>query len=51
MNTYSLVKMWSKRGVFTLLALLMAIASFAQKIEVKGVVLDENDMPMIGATV
>lgn len=51
MNTYNLVKMWSKRGVFTLLALLMAIASFAQKIEVKGVVLDENDMPMIGATV
>lgn len=39
----------SKRGWFTLLALIATICVSAQN--VKGVVVDETDMPMIGATV
>lgn len=42
---------WSKRGYFTLLALLISIVAFTQEITVKGIVLDETDTPLIGATV
>lgn len=41
----------SKRGYFTLLALLISIATFAQNVTVKGVVYDETNLPLIGATV
>lgn len=44
-------KALSKRGYFTLLALLIAITSFAQEITINGVVIDETDTPLIGATV
>ena len=43
-------KALSKRGYFTLLALLIAITSFAQEITINGVVIDETDTPLIGAT-
>ena len=42
-------KALSKRGYFTLLALLIAITSFAQEITINGVVIDETDTPLIGA--
>lgn len=42
---------WSKRGSLTLLALLCALVAFGQQITIKGVVLDETDSPLIGATV
>ena len=52
MNTYkSIVNTLSKRGYLTLLALLIAITSFAQEITVNGTVLDETDTPLIGATI
>lgn len=52
MNTYnSIVNTLSKRGYLTLLALLMTLTSFAQQITVNGVVLDETDTPLIGATI
>lgn len=52
MNTYnSIVNTLSKRGYFTLLALLMTFTTFAQQITVNGVVLDETDTPLIGATI
>lgn len=41
----------SKRGYITLLALLVSIITFAQGVTVKGVVIDETDIPLIGATV
>ena len=41
----------SKRGYLTLLALLIAITTFGQEITVKGVVIDETETPLIGATV
>ena len=41
----------SKRGYFTLLALLITLTTFAQDINVKGVVLDETVTPLIGATI
>ncbi len=41
----------SKRGYITLLALLVSIITFAQNVTVKGVVYDETNMPLIGATV
>ncbi|CDB82980.1 tonB-dependent receptor plug domain protein [Bacteroides clarus CAG:160] len=41
----------SKRGYITLLALLVSIITFAQGVTVKGTVLDENQEPLIGATV
>lgn len=47
MNLYT----WSKRGYFTLLALLIALTAFGQEITVSGVVFDETDAPLIGATV
>lgn len=54
MNTYKTIfSTLSKRGYLTLLALLMAICTFAQEQQVttNGVVLDETDIPLIGATV
>ena len=39
-----------RRGFITLLALIMSIGMFAQNM-VKGTVVDETDLPMIGATV
>lgn len=52
MNTYnSIVNTLSKRGYLTLLALLMTFTAFAQQITVNGVVLDETDTPLIGATI
>lgn len=53
MNTYkSIVNTLSKRGYLTLLALLISITAFAQEqITVNGVVLDETDTPLIGATI
>ena len=41
----------SKRGYITLLALLVSIITFAQGVTIKGTVLDENQEPLIGATV
>ena len=41
----------SKRGYIALLALLVSIVTFAQGVTVKGTVLDENQEPLIGATV
>lgn len=41
----------SKRGYITLLALLVSIITFAQGVTIKGVILDENKEPLIGATV
>ena len=42
----------SKRGYITLLALLISITTFAQGgATIKGVILDESDIPLIGATV
>ena len=37
----------SKRGYITLLALLVSIITFAQGITVKGVVIDETDIPLL----
>lgn len=52
MNTYkSIMNTCSKRGYLTLLALLIAMMSFAQEITVNGTVLDETDTPLIGVTV
>lgn len=39
------------RGYITLLALIFTISLQAQNITVKGVVVDETDTPLIGATV
>lgn len=47
----SLYNNMSKRGYITLLALFIALTTFAQDINVKGVVLDETDTPLIGATI
>ena len=52
MNTYkNITNTLSKRGYLTLLALLIAITTFGQEITVNGVVIDETDTPLIGATV
>lgn len=45
------IKSIGKRGWFTLLALILVIGLYAQEVSVKGVVLDETDTPLIGATV
>ena len=51
MNTYKfIVNTLSKRGYLTLLALLIAITTFGQEITVNGVVIDETETPLIGAT-
>jgi TonB-linked SusC/RagA family outer membrane protein len=41
----------SYRGIFSLLALLMTLTVSAQQLKVKGVVVDENKIPLIGATI
>ena len=41
----------SKRGYTTLLALLVSIITFAQNVTIKGVIFDETNLPLIGATV
>lgn len=41
----------SKRGYITLLALLVSIITFAQNVTIKGVIFDETNLPLIGATV
>lgn len=45
------IKSIGKRGWFTLLALILVIGLYAQEASVKGVVLDETDTPLIGATI
>lgn len=44
-------KLISKRGWFTLFALLITINLSAQQDLIKGVVIDETNTPLIGATV
>lgn len=52
MSTYkTTIHSLSKRGYLTLLALLVTICAMAQQITVKGVVIDEMDVPLIAATV
>lgn len=43
-------KAMSQRGWMTLLALIMSISLYAQN-TIKGVIVDETDFPLIGATV
>ena len=50
MRNYSLNKIKSQRGWMTLIALMMTIGLYAQDI-VKGTVVDEEDFPLIGATI
>ena len=45
------IKSIGKRGWFTLLALILVIGLYAQEASVQGVVLDETDTPLIGATI
>ncbi len=45
-----ITKTISHRGFITLLALIMSITLYAQNM-VKGTVIDETDIPLIGATV
>ncbi|EKJ92944.1 TonB-dependent receptor P3 [Bacteroides finegoldii] len=47
---YMITKTSCQRGFITLLALIMSISIYAQNI-VKGTVVDETDLPLIGATV
>ena len=47
----NIIKSISARGLFTLLALIMSISLHAQTATVKGVIVDETDAPLIGATV
>lgn len=47
----SLYRTLSKRGYITLLALLISISTFAQNVTVNGVIYDETNLPLIGATV
>ena len=47
----NIIKSISARGLFTLLALIMSISLHAQNATVKGVIVDETDTPLIGATV
>ena len=45
-----ITKTISQRGFITLLALIMSISLYAQNM-VKGTVVDETDIPLIGATI
>lgn len=47
----NIIKSISARGLFTLLALIISISLHAQNATVKGVIVDETDTPLIGATV
>ena len=51
MHYINLFKSISTRGWFTLLALILTISVYAQDVAVKGVVVDETDSPLIGATI
>ena len=50
MHQYT-IKSASKRGFITLLALMMSVCLYAQRTTLNGVVIDETDQPLIGATV
>lgn len=50
-NINNLIKSISIRGYFTLLALIVTISVYAQELTLKGVIVDETDTPLIGATV
>ena len=50
-NINNLIKSISIRGYFTLLALIVTISVYAQELTLKGVIVDETDTPLIGATI
>lgn len=51
MYNINFIKSISTRGWFTLLALILTISLYAQNTTLKGVIVDETDTPLIGATV
>jgi tonB-linked outer membrane protein, susC/ragA family len=51
MYNINFIKSISVRGWFTLLTLLLTINLYAQNTTLKGVIVDETDTPLIGATV
>lgn len=51
MYNINFIKSISARGWFTLLALILTISLYAQNATLKGVIVDETDTPLIGATV
>jgi len=51
MYNINFIKSNSARGWFTLLALILTISLYAQNATLKGVIVDETDTPLIGATV
>ena len=51
MYNINFIKSISIRGWFTLLTLILTISLYAQNATLKGVIVDETDTPLIGATV
>ena len=51
MYSINFIKSISVRGWFTLLTLILTISLYAQNATLKGVIVDETDTPLIGATV
>lgn len=51
MYNINFIKSISVRGWFTLLTLILTISIYAQNTTLKGVIVDETDTPLIGATV
>lgn len=51
MYNINFIKSISTRGWFTLLTLILTISLYAQNATLKGVIVDETDTPLIGATV
>ena len=51
MYNINFIKSISARGWFTLLTLILTISLYAQNATLKGVIVDETDTPLIGATV
>lgn len=51
MYSINFIKSISVRGWFTLLTLILTINLYAQNTTLKGVIVDETDTPLIGATV
>ena len=51
MYSINFIKSISVRGWFTLLTLILTITLYAQNTTLKGVIVDETDTPLIGATV
>lgn len=51
MYNINFIKSISARGWFTLLTLILTISIYAQNTTLKGVIVDETDTPLIGATV